>query len=69
MAARHPLKAWIARQGLTYEQFAERAELTRMTVWSVITGRPVSWRTAQRIERATDGAIKALRIARQGRAA
>lgn len=69
MKEKHPLQRWLDREELTFEAFAEQVGLTRQTVGNIVRGRPVSWRSAQAVEAATGGAVKALRLVQQGRAA
>jgi predicted transcriptional regulator len=65
----HPLAAYLRKHDLSQSEFARRAEITRQHIAWVLSGKPCGWAAAKAIEQATGGAVKALRLVQQGRAA
>ena len=65
----HPLAAYLKRNGLSQSAFARRAGVTRQHVAWVLSGKKCGWNAADKIESATDGEVKALRLVQHGRAA
>ena len=63
----HALRRWITKRDMKQGEFAEKAELSRQHVINILLGRRTGWVAALKVEKATDGAIKATSLVKQGR--
>ena len=63
----HALRRWIKKHEMNQVQFAEKADLSRQHIIHILNSRAVGWSAALKVEKATDGAIKATTLVKQGR--